>query len=93
MTAWLWTICILLLIRRTLALDATLQRFKESPGLHYDHIREATLYNLDEADNNLEVVKKHASMTVNFCKKNNRTFWVNFTDYLKSIEFVDRQLE
>jgi len=26
------------------ALDATLQRFKELPGLYYDHIGEAQLY-------------------------------------------------
>jgi hypothetical protein len=99
MTARLWTICILLLIRRTLTLDAALQRIKESPGLYYDHIGEATLYNTewklvtyinsDDADN-LEEVKKYSSMTVNFCKKNDRTFWVKFTDCLKSIKFVDR---
>jgi hypothetical protein len=32
-------------------------------------------------------------MTVNFCKKNDHTFWVKFTDCLKSVKFLDRQLE
>ena len=54
----------------TTALDTTLQRFKESPGLYYDHIGEAQLYNMEwrlltyidllEADKNLESTKKYA---------------------------------
>jgi len=44
----LWTIVALLTILTSAsALDATLQRFKESPGLYYDHIGEAQLYNTE----------------------------------------------
>ena len=44
----LWTIVTLLtLLTPASALDATLQRFKESPGLYYDHIGEAQLYNTE----------------------------------------------
>ena len=66
----LWTICILLtLVTQATALDATLQRFKESPGLYYDYTGEGQLWNtewrivtcisLQEADQNLETVKKY----------------------------------
>jgi len=65
----LWTIVALLTILTSAsALDARLQRLKESPGLYYDHIGEAQLYNtewriltyinLQEADQNLETVRK-----------------------------------
>jgi len=41
----LWTIVTLLtLLTPASAPDATLQRFKESPGLYYDHTGEAQLY-------------------------------------------------
>jgi hypothetical protein len=44
----LWAVFTLLtLLTLTSALDATLQRFKESPGLYYDHIGEAQLCNTE----------------------------------------------
>ena len=61
-------ILLLALLTSTVALHATLQNFKESPGLYYDHIGEAQLYNtewrlltyidLQEADQNLRVHKE-----------------------------------
>jgi hypothetical protein len=58
----------LTLLTQASAIDATLQRFKESPGLYYDHVEEAQVYNtewkiityinLEEADYRLETVKK-----------------------------------
>jgi hypothetical protein len=63
----LWTIVTLLtLLTSASALDATMQRFRESPGLYYDHIGVAQLYNTEwklvtyidlQADQNLETVK------------------------------------
>jgi hypothetical protein len=32
-------------------------------------------------------------MTINFCKQNKYTFWVNFTDCLKNIKYANRQIE
>ena len=41
-----WTVFVLTVtLTVTTALDATLQKFKESPGLYYDHVGEAQLYN------------------------------------------------
>jgi len=63
---------ILSLLTTTAALDATLQKYEKSPGLYYDHIGEAQLYNtewklltyvdLQEADRNLETVVKYAEL-------------------------------
>jgi hypothetical protein len=95
----LWTIFTLLtLLRKATALDATLQRFKESPGLYYDHIGEAQLYNtewrivtyvnLQEADQNLETVRKYARLSVEFFKDHEHTYWVNFTDCTKITRYI-----
>jgi hypothetical protein len=100
----LWTIFTLLTrLRQATAHDATLQSFKESPGLYYDHVGEAQLYNtewrivtyvnLQEADQNLESVKKYARLSVDFCKNHEHTYWVNFTDCSKSTRYVDRQVK
>jgi len=69
-------ILLLALLTSTAALDATLQNFKESPGLYYDHIGQAQLYNtewrlltyidLQEADQNIESTKKYAKLSIDF---------------------------
>jgi hypothetical protein len=47
----LWTVIFLLaLLTSTAALDVTLQRFKESPGLYYDYVGEAQLYSTECRD-------------------------------------------
>jgi hypothetical protein len=63
----LTVIFLLVLLTSTAALDATLQKFKESPGLYYDYVGEEQLYtiewrfltyiDLQEADKNLETTK------------------------------------
>jgi len=100
----LWTIVALLTILTSAsALDATLQRFKESPGLYYDHIGEAQLYNtewriltyinLQEADQNLETVRKYAQLSMDFCKNHQHTYWINLTDCTKITHYIDRQIK
>jgi len=100
----LWTIVTLLtLLTPASALDATLQRFKESPGLYYDHIGEAQLYNtewklltyidLQEADQNLETVKKYAQLSMEFCNRHEHTYWINLTDCTKISRYIDRQIK
>jgi hypothetical protein len=43
-----WFLYTLLLVYAgTVALDVTIQTFKESPGLYYDHLGEAQLYNTE----------------------------------------------
>jgi len=63
-----------LLLTPTAAIHATPKKFKELPGLYYDHIEEAQLYNtewrlltyidLQEADQNLESTKKYAQLPI-----------------------------
>jgi len=100
----LWTILTLLtLLTPASALDATLQRFKESPGLYYDHIGEAQLNNtecklltyidLQEADQNLETVKKYAQLSMEFCNRHVHTYWINLTDCTKITCYIDRQIK
>jgi hypothetical protein len=84
----------------SLALDVTIQTFKESPGLYYDHLGEAQLYNtewkivtyinLHDAEENFRVVKDYAQMSINFCKKYINTFWINYTDCIQNIPHTNR---
>jgi len=86
----------------TAALDATLQKFKESPGLYYDYIGEAQVYNtewrlltyidLQEANQNLESTKKCAQLSIEFCRKHEHTYWINLTDCTKITHYIDRQI-
>ena len=100
----LWTICTLLtLLTQATALDATLQRFKESPGFYYDHIGQAQLYNIEwrivtyinlqEGGQNLETIKKYAQLSMDFCKHHEHTYWINFTDCMKITHYIDRQIK
>jgi hypothetical protein len=85
------------------ALDVTVQTFKESPGLYYDHLGEAQLYNtewkiityinLRDAEENFRVVKDYAQMSINFCKKYVDTFWIKYTDCMKDIPHTYRQIQ
>ena len=93
----------LLVCAGTIALDVTIQTFKESPGLYYDHLGEAQLYNtewklvtyinLRDAEENFRVVKDYAQMSINFCKKYVNTFWSNYTDCIKDIPHTYRQIQ
>ena len=62
----------------------------ESPGVYYDHLEEAQLYNRERkivtyinlryAEENFRVVKDYAQMSINFCKKYVNNIWANYTD-------------
>ena len=68
----------LLVCAGTIALDVTIQTFKESPGLYYDHLGEAQLYNtewklvtyinLRDAEKNFRVVKIMPKCQLTFAK-------------------------
>jgi hypothetical protein len=93
---------LLTLLTSTAALDATLQRFKESPGLYYDYIGEAQIYSTEwklltyidirEADLNLESTKKNAQLSIEFCDKHEHTYWINLTDCTKINRYINRQI-
>ena len=85
-----------------LTLDVTVQQFKESPGLYYDHLGEVQLYhtewkvisyiNLETDDGNFELVKNCAQMSAEFCNSHEHQFWANYTGCLNSIRHADRSI-
>jgi len=87
----------------SIALDVTVQQFKESPGLYYDYVAEANLYstewkvvtyiNLEIVDDNFKTVRKYAQMSADFCKRHEHKFWVNYTGCLNSIRQTDRPVK
>jgi hypothetical protein len=84
-------------------LDVSVQQFKESPGLYYDHIGEARLYstewkvvtyiNLETADKNFRTVRNYAQMSADFSKRQEHKFWVNYTGCLNTIRQTDRPIK
>ena len=75
----LWFACVLLLTCSVaIALDVTVQQFKESPGMYYDYIAEAHLYstewkvvtyiNLEIVDDNFRNLRNYAQISADFCK-------------------------
>jgi len=87
----------------TLALDVTVQQFKESPALYYDHVGQVKLYStewnlityidLEIADRNFETVENCVQMSAEFCKRHEHLFWTNYTGCLNSIRQNDRQIK
>jgi hypothetical protein len=94
---------LIFLLTATAALDATLQKFEKSPGLYYDCVGEAQLYNtewklltyvdLQEAHRNLETAVKYAQLSKDFCKKHEHSFWINFTDCVRIARYTDRKVK
>jgi len=85
----LWFACLVSVTSSiALALDVTVQLFKESPGLFYDHVGETRLYstewkvvtyiNLEIFDDNFESVKNYAQMSAEFCRRHKNQFWGNY---------------
>jgi hypothetical protein len=97
----LWTFCGELVVpKQTASLDVTIEKYTEYPGLYYDDAGTAQLYNtewklvtfvnLEEANQTLDMVKKYASLSITFCKEHEHTFWINFTDCMRTIRYLDR---
>jgi hypothetical protein len=86
-----------------IALEVTVQQFKESSGLYYDYIAEAHLYstewkvvtyiNLETVDDNFRTVRNYAQMSADFCKRHEHKFWANYTGCLNSIRQTDRPMK
>ena len=97
------TIFVISLLTTTAGLDVTLQKYEISPGLYYDHIGEAQLYNtewklltyvdLQEADRNLESVVKFAELSKEFCMNTSTLFGVNLTECVRIARYTDRKLK
>ena len=76
----LWFACLsLVTCSEVIALDVTVQQFKESPGLYNDFIGEVQLYNtewkivtyinLETVDNNFKTIENYEQMSVDFYKR------------------------
>jgi len=100
----MWFACVLLVTCSVvLALDVTVQQFKETPGLYYDYIAEVHLYstewkvvtyiNVDIVDDNFRTVKNYAQMSADFCKRDEHKFWANYTGCLNRIRQTDRAVK
>jgi len=84
-------------------LDVTVQQFKESPGLYYDHVGEARLYstewkvvtyiNFEVVDDNCETVKNYAQMPAEFYRMHEHNFWANYTGCLNNMRQTDRPIK
>jgi hypothetical protein len=85
------------------ALDVTVQQFKESPGLYFDYMGVARLYNtewtvvtyinLETVDDNFRIVRNYAQMFADFCKRSEHKFWVNYTGCSNNIRQTDRPIK
>jgi len=42
-----------------------------------------TYISLQEADKNVETVKKYAQLSMDFCKNHEHAYWINLTDCVK----------
>lgn len=72
------------------ALDFKVEKYTQSPGLYFEHLGEAQLYNeewklvtyinLNEVDKKFEVVKKYVKLTAQFCGTHAEARWVNKTN-------------
>ena len=100
----LWFACVVVVTCSiALALDITVQQFKESPGLYYDHAGEARLYstewkvvtyiNGEVVDNSFETVKNYAQISAEFCRRHGHKFRANYTGCLNSIRQTDRPVK
>jgi hypothetical protein len=62
--------------------------------------RETTIYgigiltciDLQAAGQNFQTVK-YAQLSMEFCNRNEHTYWVNLTDCMKITPFIDRQIK
>ena len=52
----------------------------------------STYIDLQEANRNLATVK-YAQLSKDFCKNHERSFWINFTDYVRIAHYTDRQIK
>ena len=48
---------------------------------------------MQEADKNLETVKKYAQLSMEFCNKHEHTYWIKLTDCTKITRYIDRQIK
>jgi hypothetical protein len=52
-----------------------------------------TYIDLQEADHNLETVKKYAQLSMEFCNRHEHTYWINLVDCTKITRYIDRQIK
>ena len=48
---------------------------------------------MQEADQNLETVKRYAQPSMEFCNKHEHTYWIKLIDCRKITRYIDRQIK
>jgi hypothetical protein len=84
-------------------LDIRNKPIESSPGLYCQHKAEARLYNsewkivtclnLQQASANVDMIGKYINATIDFCKKHNKSLWLNLTECRATIHDATRKLE
>lgn len=84
------------------ALDFKMEKFKQSPGLYYEHRGEAQLYNvewklvtyvnLSDIDRKFDIIKKYVGLTVQFCDAHADAKWINKTTCKASVRNIETKL-
>jgi hypothetical protein len=92
-----------LVLAQTTPFDVTIDKHSESPGLHYDDTGSAQVYStewklvtyvdFEEANQNLETVRKYARLSITFCKGHEHALWVNLINCVETIGRLDGQIK
>jgi hypothetical protein len=85
------------------SLDVRKRPLPSSPGLYYQHVSEARLFNsewkivtylsLQQASDNVDVIGKYLGATVEFCEKHDKSLWLNLSECRTIIFYATRQFE
>jgi hypothetical protein len=84
-------------------LDVRVEAIPSSSGLYYQHQEEARLCNsewivvtyldLEQASKNLDVVGTYIDLTIGFCKKHDKSLWLNLAECRTTIRDSKRKSE
>jgi hypothetical protein len=102
----MWTVITTLLIvwlATGRSLDIRNNPVPSSPGLYYQHESEArlshsewkivTYLSLGQASDNVDIIGKYLQATIDFCRKHDKTLWLNLTECRTMIHDATTRLE
>jgi hypothetical protein len=103
----MWTLILILGlltrgITQGITLDVRIEPVHSSPGLYCQFEAEARLHNsqwkvvtylnLQQASDNVDTVTKYIDLTIHFCRKHDKTLWLNLTECRTTIHDATRKL-
>ena len=84
-------------------LDFKVTNMEDTPGLYYEHMGEAQLYNsewklvtyinLEEIENKFASINKFVEITSKLCQGHSESSWVNLTDCLPMLSYLPHKLK